>query len=136
LDYTPEQIAIIENLATVGPILPHPKRTTQRLRSLVAADFYMDDGSVEIDVHMQALLNQGKNRFKGWQCNIGIESLFVHYYGAVQRGNCRVGEPLFIGNVRDPDAINWPSDPVVCTEEYCLCTTDIAVSKKKIKVTI
>jgi organic radical activating enzyme len=131
-DYTPKQLDILKNLPGKGPTLKHPKRTTKRIKSLIGADFYMDDGTVESDGNAQVLMNQGKNRFKGWQCNIGIESLFVHYYGAIQRGNCPVGEPTFIGNVKDLDAVNWPSDPVICTEEFCICTTDIAVSKKKI----
>jgi organic radical activating enzyme len=126
-EYSPTQLKTMEDLP-----VKVPTRVVQRIINHIGAKFIYDDGTVTRYANAQTLMNQDKNRFKGWRCNIGIESLFVHYHGAVQRGNCPVGNPLFIGNVNDFDAISWPTDPVICTQDHCICTTDIAVSKKKI----
>ena len=42
-------------------------------------------------------------------------------------GWCRVGGSL--GNMKDPDNIAWPVDPVICNKSYCHCNFDI-MSKK------
>jgi hypothetical protein len=75
------------------------------------------------------MTNSGFNNFNGWKCDIGLESLFVHYDGTVMRGNCGVGG--HIGNIIELDKIKWPVKPIICDKNICHCVADILMSKKK-----
>ena len=87
-----------------------------------------DDGLEEKFLHsaVNELLNNKKTDFYGWECDIGLESLFVQYNGKVQRGNCAEGG--FIGNINT--GVEWPSVPIVCSKNVCHCSTDIVISKR------
>ena len=76
------------------------------------------------------LINNGMVCFEGWQCNVGLELLTVDYSGDITRaGGCRVGG--IIGSVRHDTRFSFPEKPVVCTQDACLCGTNIMVSKSK-----
>lgn len=77
------------------------------------------------------LINQNLNYFTGWQCDIGINSLFVQWDGSYRRGNCEQGG--FLGWIQDPK-INWPTEPVICEYTTCGCTTDIMINKRLIPI--
>lgn len=77
------------------------------------------------------LINQNRNYFTGWQCDIGLESLFVHFNGSYRRGNCSQGG--YLGWIQDP-VLTWPTEPVICELAHCHCTTDITVSKRLIPI--
>lgn len=72
---------------------------------------------------------KGLNAWKGWQCYIGIDSLYIQHNGMLFRGNCMQGEPLGqIGEI-----ISWPNKPLSCPLERCLCNGDMIVRKYKNK---
>ena len=75
------------------------------------------------------IIKHGFTNYQGWLCNIGLESLFVHFDGSIKRGNCPVGGE--IGNIQNFEGIQWPLDPIVCTSTRCDCNTDIRITKKK-----
>ena len=67
------------------------------------------------------------NSWKGWQCYIGIDSIYVQHNGMVFRGNCMQGESLgHLGEI-----INWPSKPLICPVDRCMCNADMVVRKIK-----
>ena len=68
------------------------------------------------------------NKFKGWLCNAGLESLMINWYGDVHRATCRVGGSL--GNIYN-GTFQFPIDPIVCTREWCTCAADINLTKIK-----
>ena len=74
------------------------------------------------------MTNNQLNNFYGWKCEIGVESLFVHYFGSIQRGNCGVGGE--IGNIKDIDNVKWPKGSIQCNKTMCHCASDILMSKK------
>jgi organic radical activating enzyme len=75
------------------------------------------------------LINDRTNRFTGWQCNIGKESLFVQFDGSVRRGNCEQGG--YIGRIQD-QFFQLPSTPVTCRQIWCRCDTDMLINKSVI----
>jgi hypothetical protein len=75
-----------------------------------------------------ALLNGNLSNFRNWKCNVGLESLFVHFNGDVMRGNCGVGG--VIGNITRMQESGWPTEPVVCHKNICHCAADLVLSKK------
>ncbi len=73
------------------------------------------------------LINEGKASFKGWNCFIGLEQLFIHYTGMVKRAGCNVSPDL--GTIMEYEKIEFPSNPVKCNRANCFCPTDIRITK-------
>lgn len=73
------------------------------------------------------LINENNVNFKGWNCMIGIEELFIHFSGVVKTSGCPDGE--IIGNILYQEDIRFPVKPTVCTTDGCYCPTDIRITK-------
>ena len=77
-------------------------------------------------IHANDVIKKHMNQFKGWTCNAGLESLMINWDGEVHRATCRVGGSL--GNIYKGTFIP-PSDPILCTREWCTCAADIPLTK-------
>ena len=77
-------------------------------------------------LHANDIIKHKTNRFKGWTCYAGLESLMVNWDGEVHRATCRVGGSL--GNIYE-DTFESPYQPIICTREYCTCAADIPLTK-------
>jgi hypothetical protein len=125
INYTPEQDTI---LRTTTPHIryKHNIKTLRRDPSFSFAT-YDDESTVALSFETTtAIMNNKSNNFKGWECGIGLESLFVNYDGNVQRGNCGVGG--IIGNIAND--IDWPNESVTCNKSECHCVADLLISKR------
>jgi MoaA/NifB/PqqE/SkfB family radical SAM enzyme len=80
----------------------------------------------EYYIHANDIIKKHQNQFKGWKCNIGLESLMVNWNGEVHRATCRVGGSL--GNIYT-GSFQIPSNPINCTREWCTCAADIPITK-------
>ena len=80
-----------------------------------------------LELNTDELKARGLNTWLGWQCFIGIDSLYIQHNGEVYRGNCLLGDKL--GDIGGE--INWPSQPLVCTATSCGCNADMMVRKTK-----
>lgn len=73
--------------------------------------------------------------FKGYSCNMGIESIYINWDGKIS-SSC--GQSLFgnMYNILDNSSLNFSPKiaPVVCYQDKCLCPTENHVSKKYIKI--
>lgn len=85
----------------------------------------VDDEQV---IHANDIIKFHKNNFKGWSCNAGLESLMINWDGDVHRATCRVGGSL--GNIYH-GTFNVPTEPIVCTRDWCTCAADIPLTKIK-----
>jgi hypothetical protein len=74
------------------------------------------------------LIVDGENRWFGWSCHIGLESLSISYRGEVYRGGCRQGGLL--GRITD-ESINFPVAPIICRQQVCHSISDITTTKVK-----
>ena len=72
-------------------------------------------------------INRGQTNFKGYTCEVGLKSLHIGVSGQIRRGNCQVGGLL--GNINDPENINWPIDKVICPHDLCHCYSDVIINK-------
>lgn len=124
-EYTESQIEIIDSLTYRKEESTIKVKNPNTGRSI----FIYEDGSQK-NVSAQDLINAGKTNFLGWDCDIGLESLLIHYHGEIRTGNC--DSALTIGNIRAPENIDWPKNPFICPQTYCRCTSDVNVSKRKI----
>jgi MoaA/NifB/PqqE/SkfB family radical SAM enzyme len=79
-------------------------------------------------IHANDIIKKHMNQFKGWNCNIGIESLMINWDGEIYRATCRVGGSL--GNIYNGTFV-IPTDVVTCTRDWCTCAADIPITKIK-----
>ena len=88
------------------------------------------EGNCVIDgeqiIHANDVIKLHLNRYKGWTCNAGIESLMINWDGDVHRATCRVGGSL--GNIYEDNFVA-PSNPVTCDRNFCTCAADIPLTK-------
>ena len=124
-DYSLEQSNLIAGLAKIFAKKP----TRPAIEGYTGATAFYEDG-VELRLNAQKLINENNTNFIGWECNIGLESLYVKYDGMIRSGNC-ITSPV-IGKIQDSDNILWPMQPIICKQTFCNCTTDVYVSKKKL----
>lgn len=89
----------------------------------VQGNCVIDDGKI---LHANDVIKLHLNKYKGWTCNAGIESLMINWDGDVHRATCRVGGSL--GNIYE-DSFVAPSDPVTCDRNFCTCAADIPLTK-------
>lgn len=80
----------------------------------------------ELMIHANDLIKLNQNKFTGWKCAAGLESLMINWDGEVYRATCRVGGSL--GNIYK-DTFTVPSDLIVCTRNFCTCEADIPLTK-------
>ena len=80
----------------------------------------------EYYIHANDIIKKKQNQFKGWQCNIGLESLMINWNGEVHRATCRVGGSL--GNIYK-GSFQIPTNSIKCTREWCTCAADIPITK-------
>jgi MoaA/NifB/PqqE/SkfB family radical SAM enzyme len=84
------------------------------------------EGNTEV-LNENQLINNDQVNFKGWNCYIGIEELFIHFSGDVKTAGCATGRS--IGNVLFSEMIKFPTRPSKCIDKGCYCPTDIRISK-------
>jgi MoaA/NifB/PqqE/SkfB family radical SAM enzyme len=88
------------------------------------------EGNCVIDatqiMHANDVIKLHLNKYKGWTCNAGIESLMINWDGDVHRATCRVGGSL--GNMYEGTFLQ-PTEPVTCDRNFCTCAADISLTK-------
>lgn len=89
----------------------------------VQGNCVIDDEKV---IHANDVIKLHLNKYKDWTCNAGLESLMINWDGEVHRATCRVGGSL--GNIYEGNFVA-PSDPVICTRDWCTCAADIPLTK-------
>lgn len=78
----------------------------------------------------QNFVNTRRDKFKGWSCNVGIDRLSIEPNGDVYGSTCYITNPY--GNIYDIDNLTLPTNPIICTKEYCGCGSDISISKEQL----
>lgn len=127
INYSDDQIAILNSHI---PVRRHSKNKGLLYKaSFLQSNLIFEDNSSKVltmDIASNLVNNESTNFF-GWKCNIGLESLFVHFNGNVQRSNCGVGG--FIGNIKT--GIQWPTNSIICDKNFCHCIADVYMTKQK-----
>jgi MoaA/NifB/PqqE/SkfB family radical SAM enzyme len=96
----------------------------------VTGNCVIDKGELgEQIIHANDVIKLHLNKYKGWTCNAGIESLMINWDGEVHRATCRVGGSL--GNIYNNTFIA-PTEPITCTRDWCTCAADIPLTKTSV----
>lgn len=128
--YTPEQISWMDNKKPrfMRPDNPHRHKSW----SNTTANYYFDDGTVGHSRDQVYYINRGQTNFKGYECDLGLRSLFISAMGEIKRGNCMVGG--IIGNINTPETIQWPTESIICPYNICHCSSDVNINKRRIPI--
>jgi organic radical activating enzyme len=80
------------------------------------------------------------NKFQGWICNTGVQSLYIDFDGNVWNGNCSGGVGKWLLKANKPawghlgnidQGFSIPTETVICPYKTCGCGSDIVVTKYK-----
>jgi organic radical activating enzyme len=127
-NYTDEQIQwLAQNTGRHATLHPYIQKNPNWRQSKTGTIFYYDNGDIDKSGDTNYLINTGQNDFRGWACNIGLESLFVHFNGWVKKGNCFQGGDLF--HIDNHEKFDLPTNAEICLQHICHCGTDVMISK-------
>lgn len=116
-DYTEDQMARLRR--QVGP-----RKSVERATPRSTMTKVFEDGTRKSQGANQFIVDR-ENRWRGWRCAAGLESLRITAAGNVFRSVCRAEGAL--GNIGG--RIELPSDYVRCDREWCSCVSDIQLTK-------
>jgi organic radical activating enzyme len=128
--YTEEQINWMD---TVKPrFMPYNHQHSQKPQSnnSIAAEYYFDDGTIGHSRDQIYYTNRGQTNFKGYECDLGLRSLWIGPLGQIKRGNCMAGG--IIGSINEPESIQWPTKSIICPYNICGCSSDVNINKRRI----
>lgn len=80
------------------------------------------------EISASTLVNLKLNKFKGWNCNMGVDSIYINSDGSVKRASCDVWGSL--GNIYNNFSLK--NSPVTCDKEECNCIADVRLKKNKL----
>lgn len=100
----------------------------------MGASYSWSDGTWQDWGSANHVVSTGQNRFVGWACNIGADSLFISWDGSVKKGNCLQGGNLF--HINDHADHELPLVGEICEQEICSCMTDVNISKVPLNIDI
>ena len=121
--YTPDQLSWFTEVKLNHPTYQHHKPITG-----ISSKFYFSDNTIGGSKDVISYINQGQTNFNGYECDIGLKTLFIDYNGNVRRANCWAGG--YIGSINNPEDILWPTHPIICRYNICHCSSDVNVSKR------
>jgi organic radical activating enzyme len=129
--YTPDEIAWFNSPASAAKFYSlHPGRTYAK----IGADYRLSDGTTGTHGESVSYINRGQTNFLGYECDIGLRSLFIGPKGQVKAGNCMAGG--HIGSINKPELISWPTNTTICPYTLCGCVTDVNINKRRIPIII
>lgn len=89
-------------------------------------DFMLTVNGQEQDVRL--LINSKQNNYLGWECYAGRDYLTIGPDGIVSGSTCGLNSNY--GNIYDGTVV-VPTNPIICTKNYCTCGTDLEIYKVK-----
>lgn len=87
------------------------------------------DGVEKIEENVNDILARKDNQYKGWMCWSGIHTIGIGPDGTIYNATCR---NKVLGNIYKDD-IKLPSEPHICTRQWCVCAADLSTRKIKSK---
>lgn len=103
----------------------------------------LDEQGNVAEASIEDLIASEQNKFFGWTCETGVQSLYIDFDGHVWVGNCASGPGKFalmqnktpwgyLGHI-DNSNFTLPTEYVTCPFGGCGCGSDVAVTKYNTK---
>ena len=88
---------------------------------------YVEDEAGIAPLDYKNIIANDLNRFYGYECYLGQESLIIEVNGDIYNAYCHTGG--IVGNIKD-QTLNLKPQITICKHEICACSVDIEISKK------
>lgn len=135
VQYTEQQRAYLNNYMKRKPSFK------QLIKNFIAGDYstvlHYSDGT-RTPVKKNYLAANNLNHFKGWECEIGLENITVHFDGVIA-GSC--GQTLFnspisynLYNKSFKELFHPKLVPTICSKDGCFCEHEINANKRIIPI--
>jgi MoaA/NifB/PqqE/SkfB family radical SAM enzyme len=127
--YSEEQFAWFnDNKSVINVVAKTDLDCTKDWTDCEDRSFYtFDDGSIDADPKAVEYINDNMTNFNGFVCETSLNQIVIDWKGDVLLGNCAINGP--IGNINYPEAIRWPTAPVICRLSSCDCSLDVNMPK-------
>jgi MoaA/NifB/PqqE/SkfB family radical SAM enzyme len=79
------------------------------------------------ETNSDTMVSNNRNRFQGWTCFVGVDSLFIDFNGLVYRGPCQNGGS--IGQLGSE--IKLLTEHTVCERQVCISNLDQTIRKSR-----
>lgn len=112
------------------PIWTIKNLSDDKRRNIFAKQLEFKNSNESIQVTPNELMRSGRNTWKGWKCNIGIETLVITMDGNVTSGSS-CNHECSHGHIDSPNEIQFPVEPTLCRWDWCSCVADIETAKTK-----
>jgi len=106
----------------------HNSHLRDNHRNIIAKYIYNNEMMEEPADFRKIFLNND-NSFQGWECNIGLDRIFINMKKKVFCAQCKVGG--LIGKIDDDKPLNFPEKPTICPRKFCYYQSNVLISKKK-----
>lgn len=131
VNYTQEQKKFLENKSCRGNSLFYEFVVNRRVPRYPRPRIFYKDKSKKVSEHW--LLLNGFNNFKGWLCNVGVDTVFINKEGYLKGscGNTLYGEDFYFNIYRDDFKEIFKPDikPVICDMSRCICQPEVNCTK-------
>lgn len=91
-----------------------------------------DDSGRKIQFDEVDAVNSRTNKYTGWKCNMGVDYIHITNEGEIYSAVCAV-KPGIPPSSTIFNFTGIAKEATICQEEWCMCTGDVLISKKKIK---
>jgi hypothetical protein len=128
-DYSEEQLQWLKDNSNLN-IGTHIVRKSPGINNSFGVTWsQLENGTVTKFDEVEAV-NSRKNKFTGWDCNIGMDYIHITDSGHIYPAVCTV-KP---GYIYMADIFNFKglkTQSTKCREEWCMCTNDVLITKER-----
>jgi hypothetical protein len=123
-DYSDEQLNIFKQLYRHPANMPHIDLINMESKFLFS-------DNTEVPIRYQDLITTKENSWVGWKCWAGVDIISIKQDGSIQIGGaCRVMQSGLSNKLITDTDLVFPSDPVICNQEWCSCGPDMETRKE------
>ena len=127
--YTPEQFQYVNDSIKR---IPNSDWIFKRLNDMkIHESVVLFDNDTAVTSRPHSILTNGWNKFQGWTCNAGFESISIDPSGQVLAASCR--QDPFGGKILNVCDENFDVDiqpkPIICKLNHCSCQPDTHITK-------
>lgn len=119
--YSPEQLKWLEENSHVRYSSTH----FPPINDNTFGQTFIDINGFSEPLNEVEYVNNRKNSFVGWECNMGLDHININPFGFISQSAC--SQAKTISTLKDFTIL--PTNSEKCQTEWCMCTADVMIPK-------